>query len=492
MIKNIVNNFLAKNWWVYLVSLAFIALNAYWIKKEIMLVNAIPFALIVVFLAIFKIDILLLALMFFVPLSVPLSEFFYGSPIDMFLPTEPIMAGILLIFIFKIIMEGGIDVRFLKHPVSLVIYAYLAWILVTSISSTMPLVSVKFFISKVWFIVTFYFIASQVMLKKQLINRYFSLYMFGLILVIMYTFARHAIYGVFEEKIAHWACNPFYKDHTSYGAILAFYIPIAIAFVVNKQMEKWKRVFYFSLSVLFIAALIMSFSRAAWLSLFAAFGTFIIIKFQIKFRYILLGILGLVFVLAISGNKVLYSLNKNNQDSSNNLSDHLKSITNVSSDASNLERINRWNCAIQMFKQKPVLGWGPATYMFQYAPFQLSTQKTIISTNEGRVGNAHSEYLGPLAEQGLPGVLLFVILIVVTIRTAIRAIRNTNNRWMKVLAYGAITGLITYYLHGFLNNFLDTDKISAPFWGFTAFLVIVDLYYSGNNTGQEIQDQISD
>jgi len=27
-----------------------------------------------------------------------------------------------------------------------------------------------------------------------------------------------------------------------------------------------------------------------------------------------------------------------------------------------------------------------------------------------------------------------------------------------------------------MNNFLDTDKASAPFWGFIAVLVVLDIY----------------
>ena len=35
----------------------------------------------------------------------------------------------------------------------------------------------------------------------------------------------------------------------------------------------------------------------------------------------------------------------------------------------------------------------------------MSQEKTIISTNAGDLGNAHSEYIGPLAESGLFGML---------------------------------------------------------------------------------------
>ncbi len=45
------------------------------------------------------------------------------------------------------------------------------------------------------------------------------------------------------------------------------------------------------------------------------------------------------------------------------------------------------------------------------------------------------------------------------------------------MAIAALLGLITYYIHGVMNNFLDTDKVSALFWGFTAVIVAIDVYH---------------
>ena len=107
-------------------------------------------------------------------------------------------------------------------------------------------------------------------------------------------------------------------------------------------------------------------------------------------------------------------MNKNDAEhTTENFSERLESMSNVSTDASNLERLNRWNSAIQLFKERPILGWGPGTYAFVYAPFQDASDLTIISTNFGDGGNAHSEYLGPLSEQGILG-LIFIIGIVFT------------------------------------------------------------------------------
>jgi len=155
--------------------------------------------------------------------------------------------------------------------------------------------------------------------------------------------------------------------------------------------------------------------------------------------------------------------------------DHFTSMTNISTDASNLERINRWHCAIEMFKERPFVGWGPGTYAMNYAPYQLTSQRTIISTNAGDGGNAHSEYLGSLCESGVLGTLSFIAIIIVVLTIGIRAYSNTEDKRLKTLLLSAVLGLITYYMHGTLNNFLDMDKASIPFWGFTAIIVAIDI-----------------
>jgi putative inorganic carbon (HCO3(-)) transporter len=158
-------------------------------------------------------------------------------------------------------------------------------------------------------------------------------------------------------------------------------------------------------------------------------------------------------------------LGRNNTDSDGDITANIESMSNISTDASNLERLNRWSCALQMFEEKPVVGFGPGTYQFLYAPFQKSSQKTIISTNFGDKGNAHSEYLGPLSEQGLIGALIVVALVFAVMFLGYRLVYSVKDKSLKILTITVLMGMSTYFVHGFLNNFLDTDKASVPFLG---------------------------
>ena len=138
-----------------------------------------------------------------------------------------------------------------------------------------------------------------------------------------------------------------------------------------------------------------------------------------------------------------------------------------------------------MFKERPIQGWGPGTYAFCYAPYQDSEDLTIISTNFGDGGNAHSEYLGPLAEQGLFGLLLMIFLVIVFFYKASMIYIQSSNLDLKRLIMMILLGMVTYFTHGILNNYLDSDKASIPVWGMIAMIVAIDLFYDKekeNNT----------
>ena len=48
---------------------------------------------------------------------------------------------------------------------------------------------------------------------------------------------------------------------------------------------------------------------------------------------------------------------------------------------------------------------------------------------------------------------------------------------LKSVVLVTLLGLLTYVVHGLMNNYLDTDKASVPFWGFIALIVAIDIYH---------------
>lgn len=461
--------------WIYGLSAIFIALNCVLLSQEFYWFSLVPAALLIVLAALLAMDKLLLFIVFCTPISINLQDLDVGLGLS--LPTEPIMFGIMLLFIIRLLHEGRFDQKVLRHPVSIAIFINLTWIFITCITSEMPVISFKFLVARLWFIICFYFLATQMFKNLANVRRFIWLYLIPLTGVIFYTVYQHSQFG-FSQEAANWVMSPFYNDHTAYGAVLAMFYPLLIFFMFNRRFSLPSRIFAVIFFVIFTVALIFSYTRAAYVSLFAAAVLYVVYLLRIKLSVILMGVaVAGIFVLSF-GNELLMKLEKNRQDSSDDFAKHLQSVSNISSDASNLERLNRWHSAFRMFEERPFFGWGPGTYSFQYAPFQLSSDKTIISTNAGDKGNAHSEYIGPLTESGVLGMLTFVFIVGTVIWTGSRLYHRLKDREMKNLVLAVLLGLVTYFVHGFLNNFLDTDKASVPFWGFIAMLVVIDIYHS--------------
>ena len=93
------------------------------------------------------------------------------------------------------------------------------------------------------------------------------------------------------------------------------------------------------------------------------------------------------------------------------------------------------------------------------------------------VGNAHNEFLSPLAESGLAGGITFFLLILMIFTTAYNSYNDRKKLTKKHQAILLFTtlGLVAYFVHGTLNNFLDADKASVPVWLCAAIIVAVDL-----------------
>jgi len=458
-------------------TLLFILVSSYFLTQEEYLPLLLPLGLAFSLLALLSMDSLLLFIVFLAPLSIKFSELVPQPPFDLDLPTEPLMLLLTFIFIVKYISERTFDARILKHPITITLYIYLLWQLITSITSSMPLVSFKASISKLWFIIPFYFIATQLFKHEGNIRKYFIAYGSSLTIVVTYTLVRHASH-YFAQGPAHWVMSPFFRDHTSYGAVLALIIPIFAGVNLLLVKKSTSRILYWMGACILCTGLVFSYTRAAWLGLVGAFALWIIMIFKIKIKYIVVPILIAGSLAYLNKDQIIISMAQNQTESSTSFSEHLSSMTNISSDASNLERLNRWSCAIRMFQERPIFGWGPGTYMFKYAPFQLESERTVISTNASDLGNAHSEYLGPLAESGLLGMLSVCTIFVVTILTAIRVFYRSGPRWTRHMSLYLLMGLSTYYVHAFLNNFLDTDKLTSIFWGATALIATIDTYHS--------------
>jgi len=467
----------AKKKWLIGSGIIFILLNTIGIAFEFYWTPALPGLAIVALLAVLRLDILIIILVGLVPISVNIEDLVLGMGISV--PDEPLIIGIFLLVIYKFIIDGEYDFRVLKHPISIAILINLLWILVTVFTSQEKIVSLKFFLSRSWFLVIFYFLSVVLFKQFNNIRYYLWAYIIPLGGVIVWTLIKHQD-DDFSQITSFEIMAPFYIAHGIYAAAIAFFIPILFLWAVRGFGLKFNfttvllAIFFL---MLFFTGLILSYTRAGWISLAAASVFAIAMVLRLRLWH-LLAILGVIItIVTINFDDIFYQLYQNKQNSAEGLEKHLESVSNVRNDVSNLERVNRWMAAVNMVKERPIFGFGPGAYSFTYAPYQDPEFKTPITTAFGDQGHAHSEFLNPLSESGWLGLITFLGIIFVVFQKGLRLVYHGRTTEIRVFSAGILLGLVTYLSHGLLNSYSEQDKIAVLLWGFIAMIAALDLYH---------------
>jgi len=434
----------------------------------------LPIGLLFIYLALYATKQLISLLFFLTPLSINIEEYVPGF--GLFLPTEPLFFGLMILVLAYQFRSKIIPTYLYSNGLVIAIGIYLSWLVVSALASTHPIVSFKFILAKLWYILPLFGFGALYFVSTKNIFRFVWMFCIGMLVVIVYTLIHHATFG-FGEKEGHWVMWPFFKDHTSYGALTALILPLLIGLYFQKSNSLIVQLVVIVSIIIDLLGIYFSYTRAAWLSVVAAIVVGLLIHFKVKFKYLALGGVFLMIGVGVYWTEIQFLLEKNKYEhTTENFGERLQSATNVTSDASNLERINRWSCAIEMFKERPLFGFGPGTYAFEYARFQEPENLTIISTNFGDMGNAHSEYLGPLSETGLIGLLTFLGVVVLLFYKGITLYISypLEQDSLRFLILMFVLSLVTYFVHGILNNYLDMDKAAVPVWSMAIIFVVLE------------------
>jgi O-antigen ligase len=228
----------------------------------------------------------------------------------------------------------------------------------------------------------------------------------------------------------------------------------------------------------------LTYCRAGWISFIAAALITWSVSKGISFSQLLLFTIIAVVALFFTWDDLSAELKKNKADSNAKNADieqQTKSVVNITNDQSNAERLNRWKSALRMFADKPLLGFGPGTYQFEYLSYQRKSEMTRISVTspyvakKGKGGTAHSEYLLLLSECGILAFINWLVLIFAVLYYGIKIYHTSSSQADKLQTLIIIFGFSSYLVHGLFNNFLDTDKAAILFYSSIAGILSISI-----------------
>jgi probable O-glycosylation ligase (exosortase A-associated) len=302
---------------------------------------------------------------------------------------------------------------------SIVLLIFLFWILLTTIQAMYPWLAWPHF-NQIWKIQLMVFVTMILMQSKQRINQL----VWVIAMSIGFYGVKGGIFTIVHGGVYHVRGpeGSFIGGDNEMGLALIMTIPL-LRYLQLTTRSMWVRSFLAVAMVLCAAATVGSQSRGALLGL-VAMGTFLWLKSRNKVFTAALGVVAIGLVLSVMPQQWY---------------DRMSTIQNYDQDQSAMGRINAWKMAFNMAKNRPLGGGLESFQDYSFA---------IYAPNPDDVHASHSIYFEVLGEHGFVGLGLFLMLGLMTWRTASwvigRARRDREKRWAADLAAMVQVSLVGY------------------------------------------------
>ena len=251
-----------------------------------------------------------------------------------------------------------------------------------------------------------------------------------------------------------------------------FFLPIAfVTCIIISKAKFWiKGLAAISLPILLLG-IISTFSRSAWVSMFAMVFLIAIIYKQYKFfAYGFLGILLAVLIIPGLADAFVDVINR------------FVNLFSGGVDDSNRIRIILLSWAAKTFLGNYFMGAG-----FGAFPHEFSREYDSFQTIG--VTDSHNEITSIIVEMGLIGLLVFAVLVFRILHVAWQNIGSSQNPLQKALATSVFTSMAAFTL---FYQFIGGAMLDTNIWMLTGFVFAIQiLLKKENHNPTSLQEKVS-
>ena len=227
-----------------------------------------------------------------------------------------------------------------------------------------------------------------------------------------------------------------------------------------------------ALLILFVA-LIFAYTRAAYVALILAFGAYFVVRFRLVQWVLTVAtvILVSVFVYLYYNNKFMDFAPTERTIAHTDLND-IVAATYKLEDVSTMERYYRWIASVRMANEDIYTGFGGGSFYHNYKFYTLNRFQTYVSDNPEQSG-VHNYYLMLLSEQGLLGMLIFILLNFATLIYGQCLYHTLPTTLLKNIAMSCLLSQVVILAFLLMNDMVETDKVGSFFFFNMAILASI-------------------
>ncbi|MFC7668247.1 O-antigen ligase family protein [Hymenobacter humi] len=390
-------------------------------------------------------------LFFLLPFSQEISLF---GGLSMDVPSEPLMLALTACVAGALLLgTGRLRRREWQHPLLVILGLMLLWTAVDTVFSVDAVKSIKYLLAKVWYITPFVLGTLLIVRQPRETWRFAAIYTAGACLSVLYVAAGHAGRGFSFEGIND-AVHPFFRNHVIYASMLALLLPFGWLALRSVRHRGARLAWRVGLAIL-LFGLLTSYTRASMLSLPIAGLFYLMMRLRLtRVVLVLVAVSGAVGVsYIVRGDNYMEFAPDYERTIFNgqNFEKHLAATYKLQ-DVSGMERVYRWVAASRMIADKPLVGSGAATFYPEYKRYTLKSFRTYVSDNPEK-STTHNYFLLQLAEQGIPGFLLLIILMATALLRAERLYHRARP-WPEIrrVVLAATLSFVVIAFHLTLNE----------------------------------------
>ncbi len=361
------------------------------------------------------------------------------------LPTEVLIVLLFGLFFVSILREGKIAYR--SSPLNISIFLFYLVIVISLLYSQSFISTVKAIIRDTGYIIAGYYLIPKYITSDRRLKHV----VFGCLIVhsllVLYGFYTQVVGGI---RIYDDIANPFFIEHCIYAAFLTISFSFLLAYFLDYEDTPYR--FWLGVATaVFGLAILLTFVRAAWISIVLLL-IFYLFQFRMRKSAVEL-ILGLLLSLLIG---IILLITTDLGRLFLQRFDTLMDFQYVA----NYDRLDRWFAAWHMWLDHMLFGVGWGAYPDIY--YDYIVLGGAYSTHI-RMG-AHNLYLEIMAETGIIGITVFLLMIQQFFRQCYLLQKRITDRFQRVFLIAMQGAMITYLFHALLNNLGPSDKISLTFW----------------------------
>ena len=402
----------------------------------------------------FPMKYLLLGVLAFIYLALAFSSPEFSFMITVLLiPLYPIMphstvvlaalSGITtLSFISKVVL-GKRVYHFEQYD--LIILAFMAFVLISGIFNK----GIESFESSVIMVCLClaYFLTSNLIVNRRIAHNAVNIIIFASIPEAVYAFVRYLISEVRPEwidpaftDIAGVRAQGTFGNPNVYAVYLLAAIIFAAAFALS-AISTGKRIYYIAVAILNTGALVLTWTRGAWVALIIAAVAALIVKGVRTSQLLLIPLLALPlvpFVLPAA------------------IRERLFSIVNLE-DTSIQSRLSIWRSSLSMLRDRLFIGVGVGEQAFR-EEFAKYAEDSVSAPH------SHNLFLEIACEAGVFALLLIVILIVVRLRHRISYAKYVRISELGTISTASSVTLFALFTFGMTDYVWYSSSMQFLFW----------------------------